>query len=228
MNWTEKVEQYIREGKTVSGSKGDEVLQSSERSSAAFTKTLQDSFAANFGKQSAILDSLNSVFKGIVANPQGFSPQLLSALNTGNSEKVATNFAQARQALNAQEATHGNGLPSGVTAQLDQQLAGQAATADATGAREIAIQNENQRQSNFWNALQGESGVSKELDPLGYGQDVNQSADAAANLGKAYDASKGPGFMGILGGVLGGAVTGAATSGFAPGGAFTKVLSGGK
>ncbi len=106
----------------------------------------------------------------------------------------------------------GNGLPSGVDEQIQAQLAGQAAAEESTGERNIAVANEQERNNNWWKALSGEEGVATTENPLGYSQTANQASDATANLGNAFQNSKGPGWTSILGGVVGGA--GSAVAGY--------------
>ncbi len=98
MNWTQQIESYLLEGRGVSDAKGDQILQNSERNQAAFQQTLTDAFKTQFANQSGILDKLNGVFSNVIANPQGFSPTMLAALNTNNSEAVSKDFAHAKTA----------------------------------------------------------------------------------------------------------------------------------
>jgi hypothetical protein len=215
MSWTKTIERYIREGRPVSGSKGDSVLQSSEANSAAFQKTLTDTFKTQFANQTDILNKLNGVFSNVISNPAGFSAPLLAALNTNNAETVGKDYAHAKQAyaetVAARNGGRGDsGLPSGVDEQIQAQIGSSAAQEEASGTRQIAIANEQQRQQNWWQALTGEEGVAQAENPLGYSQTANQSADATANIGNAFNQSKGPGFWSVLGGIAGGAGTAAA------------------
>lgn len=218
----DRIERYLTEGRTVSGGKGDNVAKSTERSQAAFNSLLQSAFKTTFGENQAILGRIDSIFKGIIANPQGFTPTTLAALNTNNTERTATDYQNATKAAQATMAARGTGLPSGVNAQVEGQIAAAAAGEESSGQRQIALVNEQQRQSNFWNALSGEERVAAADSPLGFGSESNSSAGTVANLSQAYTQSQGPGIGAVLGGIAGGA----ATAALGPGGAFTKALNG--
>lgn len=221
MTHRERIEQYLREGRTVSGGKGDSVAKATEQSQAAFNQTLQSAFKTTFGMNQGILQRLDTVFKGLVANPQGFTPTTMAALNTGNTERTAMDYQNATKAAQATEAARGgSGLPSGVNAQITGQLAAGAAQEEASGQRTIALANEQQRQANFWNALGGEERVAAAESPLGFGSEVSSGSNAVSNLSQAYTQSQGPGIGAVLGGLAGGAL-----STLAPGGAFAKPVA---
>jgi hypothetical protein len=44
MNWTQTIERYLAEGRTVSGGKGDSTLKAQEQAQANFTNTLMGSY----------------------------------------------------------------------------------------------------------------------------------------------------------------------------------------
>jgi len=187
--WTSRIEQYLREGRTVSGGK-DETAKNAEISSNSFMKTLQSAFSSQFANQAGILGFLNNKLQAGISNPQGASPQALAAERTMATEGVAKDFAHATVAAQDQIAAHGgNGLPSGVDAQIRGQIAGQAATANSGAQNDITIANENLRQSNYWNAVKGETGVASLEDPLGYAGGSNNAAGAVAGLSNAYTSS---------------------------------------
>lgn len=218
----ERIERYLREGRTVSGGKGDSTAKSMEQSQSAFNQSvLQPAFKQTFGENQAILSRLDSIFKGITANPQGFTPTTLAALNTGNTERTAMDYQNATKAAQASEAARGGtGLPSGVNAQIGGQIAAAAAGEEATGQRTIALANEQQRQSNLWNALGGEERVAAADSPLGFGSEVSSGSNAIANLSQAYTQSQGPGLGSVLGGLAGGALS----ASLGNGGALTKMI----
>jgi hypothetical protein len=207
--WASRVDQYLREGRSVSGGKGDDVARQSEQQQADFNHTFRQNFATRFGNQSDILGKLDSVFSGIISNPQGYSPEALTALRTNAIEGTSNQYQSALRTTQEQMAAHGDngGLPSGVEAQIRGQLSGQAAGALSGQLTDIAIKNEDQRQSNFWRALQGEGGIASAEDPLGYASGSTAGSNSVANLSKAYQESKGPGWGSILGGIAGGVAT---------------------
>jgi hypothetical protein len=89
-----------------------------------------------------------------------------------------------------------------------------AQASDTAGAlNTIELNDENLKENNYWNAMNVLSGnVASQYNPLGYSSSVNGAADATANLGQAYNASKQSQLLGALGGIAGGA--GAALGGY--------------
>ncbi len=212
MSWTETIERYIREGRTVSGGKGDSTLKSQEQAQANFSNQLMSTFQTQFAKQSNILDFLNGKMQSVINNPQGYSPEALAAARTNATENSANSFASAQQQLNNQLAARGgNGLPSGVDAQLAAQTARAGAAQNATAQNQITLQNEDQRLNNYWQALGVLSGNANQYSPLGYAGGAQSGAGAVAGLGSAYQNSKQSPLLGALGGLAGGALSGAGT-----------------
>jgi len=206
MNWTATIERYIAEGRTVSGGKGDNTLKNQEQAQADFTKTLMSSFQTQFAGQQSMLNFLNGKLQATINNPQGFGADALTAMRTGATEGTATSFAQSEQALHAAEAARGgNGLPSGVDAQLEAQDANAGAAANARSQQDITLENEQQKQTNYQNAINAELGVSGQDNPNGIANAANSGSDSVGNLGTAYKNSQNSQLLGALGGIAGGA-----------------------
>jgi hypothetical protein len=202
--------------------KGDSTAKASEQAQASFTNTLQQSFAQQFANQSNVLNFLNGKLTAQVNNPQGYTPAQMAALNTQAIQGTAQQYQNASQAANqAIAARGGNGLPSGVNAQIQGQLAQGAANTESSALMNNQINNANLQQQNYWNALNGLSGVASQYNPNGFAGSANSGAGEVANLSNAYTNSNQSQLLGALGGVVGGAA-----GGFFQGG-FGKLLGGG-
>lgn len=223
MTHRDRISLYLSEGRTVSGGKGDQTDLAAEKSSKAFSDTLQNAFTAQYGKQSAVNSFLTSKLTDMATNPTGFSATGKAALNTGAIDSTAASYQNALKAQQANSAVHGgNDLPSGVQAQIQGQLGGAAAgqlsgELNSNAVADAQLQNQNQ-----WNALSGLQGVSNADNPLGFAGASTSATGNIAGLSQAYTASNQSQLMSTLGGIVGG-VGGA----FATGGLST-LMGGGK
>jgi hypothetical protein len=214
MNWTQTIERYIAEGRTVSGGKGDSQLKQQETAQANFTNQLMGTFNTQFQNQSNILSFLNSKMQPLINNPQGFSPSALAAMRTQATEGTATDFSNAQKATNAAIAARGgNGLPSGVDAQLTAQNANAGAAENAGAQNQITLANEQQKQNNYWNAVNAENGIQAAYNPLGYAGGAQNGGSVVSGLGSAYKQSQQSQWLGALGGLAGGALSAAGQAG---------------
>lgn len=203
--WTERIERYLSEGRTVSGGKGDSAIKNQENQQAGFNTQLQNVFTQQFGAQSGILNFLQGKLTNQINNPTGFSPAQMAALNTNNTENSAKSFANAQAATqNAEAARGGSALPSGVSAQLAAGNANAAAASNAQGANAIQLANASQQQNNYWNAVQGLSGVANQENPTGFAGLFNQGSSNVGNLGVDYNQTQQSQLESTLGGALGG------------------------
>jgi len=192
----------------VSGGKGDDVIRQQEEQQAAFNKQLAQTFSSQFAAQSGILNFLNSKLTAQLTNPTGFSPEELAALHTSNTEAASKAFAHAQQATQAAVAARGGStLPSGVGAQLTAANANAGATQLASGENEIALADAAQKQSNYWNALSGLSGVAQQENPAAYAGLYNGGSSNVAGLGEAYNATQQSPLLATLGGLAGGGIS---------------------
>lgn len=189
-------------------SSGDSEIQQTEQAQSAFTKQLMSTFSTQFANQQGILNFINGKMTSMVNNPTGFTPTTLAAMGTQNVEGAATSFENAEKASNEAEAAQGgNGLPSGVKAQITAQNANAGATQEAQGENEIALENAQQQQNNYWSALNVLNGTASQENPLGYASASTGSGEATANEGTAYKNSQSSQLLGALGGLAGGAGT---------------------
>ena len=180
----------------VSGGKGDSTDKAAERNTANFQSSLINVFKSVFGEQSQILNFLNGRMTSQVANPQGFTAQTLAAMNTQATEGVAREFNQAQTAAKETEAQQGgNGLPSGVQAQITGENANAAATTEAAAQNQIQLANAEQQQRNYWNAVGVLSGDASMLKPTDYAGQATGAGNAVANESDAYSNSQKTGFF---------------------------------
>lgn len=228
--WDEQAQRYYTDPTSWEGywcegpvelCKGDDTLKAGEEQQMQFDQQLQQIFAAQYGQQQAQINYLNSILKPMAANPQGASQADLTAMRTSASDTIAQGTANAKQALNATEAARGGGtgLPSGVQAQLDAGVNVAGMQQESQAQNQITEYNENLRQQNFWNAINGLSGNAAMLNPQSYGSLTNQGGGTLANLGTAYYNSQQSGWLNAALGGLGAAAGGWASGGFKmPGG----------
>lgn len=228
--WDEKARRYVTDWTTWEGyvhdgplmeCKGDDSLKAGETQQMEFNQQLAQIFEAQYGKQSAQVDYMNSILKPMAANPQGMSQAGLTAMRTGASDTIAAQGANVRAAVAASQAAKGGGteLPSGVEGQIDAGLAVDQARQQAGAQNSISQYNENLRQQNFWNAINGLSGNAAMMNPQSYAGLENQGQGSLANLGTAYYNTQQSGWLNGALGALGGAAGGWASGGFKkPGG----------
>jgi hypothetical protein len=162
------------------GPSNDQTLLTGEEGS--FARMLQADFAQQFADQRDVLGRLNSAISPIISagpNQQGFSPQELSALNAKSISSVGGAYRNAEQALGNSIAAHngGNGLESGIDAQLRGALASEASGKLADEQTAIALKNYETGRENFWRADAGGRALAGLYDPTAYGS-LGTSANA--------------------------------------------------
>jgi hypothetical protein len=170
---------------------GDSTVKGTEQSQQQFTTTLQNAFKQQFGANTGILNFLTGKLTAAVNNPQGFDAKTLASLNTNAVQQTATDYANASKATGAQIAARGGStLPSGVNAQIQGQLAQAGANEETGQLGQIQLANEQQKQSNYWKAVDQLGGVANQESPAQYGSLANGGAGAVAGLSQAYSASE--------------------------------------
>lgn len=203
--WSERIDRYIREGRTVSGGKGDKTAQAAEQSQEAFDNTLQQMMEKQYGQQQQVNQFLQKTLKPEITNPKGYTNAQLTSMRTQATDQLSEQAQQEQQALNNEENAKNGGsdLPSGVTSQMDEALLNQEAQAKANAQENITAENANLEQTNYWNAINALNGQEAQLNPLGYASTATSGTDAVANASEANTAASGPTFGSILGGVVG-------------------------
>lgn len=150
-----------------------------------FMNQLQSQAGAVFGDASQVFSSLMSTFAPIVAagpNQQGFSPALLSNLNSQAITQTGQAYKNAAAAVgNAQSAINGGNtsLPSGANIATEDALASSAANQTANELMGVTQENYAVGRQNYENAVQGELAA-----PNVFGSATN-AANAATNAGNA-------------------------------------------
>ncbi len=190
--------------------KGDPTAQASEEAQANFDNQLMSMMQAQYGKQSAITTYLtNQMTPQINAGGVGIAAPALTAMRTGSTDTLTNQFQNAEKAANASE--NQSGLPSGVNAQIDSSLLSEEAQAQSQAQNQITVENEQQKQQNYWNSINTLNGQAATENPLGYANAATAGSDSVANLSQAVTASNQSQLLGALGGLaggIGGALTG--------------------
>ena len=152
---------------------------------AQFFKTLTQQYQTVFGQNQAITGALTNAFTPILkAGPSqtGFAPGEVNALQTQNTENVATNYAQAQKATAQILASRGGGntfLPSSVNATILAQNANAAAAARSAGQNQITQANYNQGYQNWQQAASVLNGTASQLNPVSYAGTTTGAGQAA-------------------------------------------------
>jgi len=185
--------------------KGDDTAKAAEQQQQAFNAQLMALFQTQFGKQNAITDQLTKTLLPQLTNPTGFSPEAEAALRSQASSSAADAYANAAKAYQTGAFARGSrDLPSGVDEQIQGSISNAGAGQLAGAQQNITLANEQLKQQNYWNAINGLNGVSATINPLGYANAANSGGNTVANLGNTVNASQQSGLLGgILGGVFG-------------------------
>lgn len=180
-----------------------------------FYTNLTSQYNTVFGQNQAITGALTSAFTPILqAGPSqtGFAPTEENALQTQNTENVATNYAQAQTATANILASRGGGntlLPSGIDSTLLAQNANAAAAARSAGQNAITQANYAQGYANWNTAANVLGSTAGLLNPTGYSSSANTAgSDAATAANNIAAASNSPwnAAFGALGAIGGGSV----------------------
>jgi hypothetical protein len=207
--WSQTVDRYIAEGRTVSGGKGDQIAKQAEVQQMQFQGQLMQVFQQQFGQQSGILDFLKNRLQPMIDNPTGYSDAAKAAMKANATDEISGQYDNATKALqNVQFARGGRDLPSGVDEMQAGALKGAQARDTAGALNTIELNDENLKQNNYWNATNVLSGnVASQYNPLGYSSSANQAGAVTGDLAQAYNASKQSQLLGALGGIAGGVGT---------------------
>jgi hypothetical protein len=179
-----------------------------------FYTTLTSQYNTVFGQNQAITGALTSAFTPILAagpSQTGFSPSETNALQTQNTQNVATNYAQAQKATADVLAAQGGGntlLPSSVNANILAQNTNQAAAARATGQNTITQANYAQGYQNWQTAANVLGSTAGLLNPTSYsGAATGAGTAASTSAYQIAQAANSPwnAAFGALGSLAGGA-----------------------
>lgn len=196
MTWTETIERYIAEGRTVSGGKGADQANSQRQTELGMQQTA-------FNTQQSQLAALNKAFSPYTTGSgQGFSPSQMSQMTSQflNSNNQTFNQAgqQVRSALGARGEGTGQNPVGGLYGGNIASLLGAKAGSQSQGILGLNVQNAMQALTNKFNAGNILSGNAATLTGT---QGVAGSAASSA-LSSYINAANG-GFLGALGQGLG-------------------------
>lgn len=184
------------------------------KSQSEFYGTLTKDYESQFAKQDAIQASLNASLKPIIeAGPGqfGYSKGETDALNSTAINGTATAFANAKRALQENQAAEGGGnayLPSGVKAQQDETLAAQGANQESSELEQIQTGGFDRGYQTFEKALDQEQGVANAYNPTAIASTANTSgSDAGTTLKTINDENAASSPWGAIGGILGGGLS---------------------
>lgn len=206
--------------------KGDATAQAAEQQQAAFDTQLMTTFQAQYGQQQKLLTYLQGKLQPMVDNPTGYSAPALAAMRTSATDSISGSYQNAQRALNNEQVSQNGGsdLPSGTSAQLDAALLNSEASDKSNAQDTITLNDENLKQSNYWNALNVLNGqATTAYNPLGYAGAATSGAGAVSGLSQAVTQSSQSQLLGALGGIAGGA--GSAIGGMAKAGMFCHVAA---
>lgn len=195
-----------------------------------FSNNLMQDFQTQYGAQSSVLNYLTGILKPMLeAGGQGFSPQTLAAMRTGAADTTAQQYQNAAKALQTRQAVNGGaGLPSGVNAQQQEELAQAAAGQNATAQENISMANEQQRERNLEFGTNALMGIAGEQNPLGYAGAADNAGRTQADIENANTQQDANSFTGSfkkgIGSSLGSLVGTVGTMGL---GGVSSMLSGG-
>lgn len=205
MAWAETVERYLREGRTVSGGKGQGTADSQRQQELAMQQQA-------FQTQQSQLATLNKAFSGFLSGQQGFSPQMMSGMTSQFLNNNNSSFNQAGQQVRAALGARGSGtgaLPvGGDYTRGIAGLMGAKASSQSQGLLGLNVQNAQQALTNQFNAGSLLSGNAATLT----GTQGVAGSGASSALQSFIQGSNAPGWASGIAG-LAGQLGGAAISG---------------
>lgn len=189
--WTQTVERYIREGRTVSGGKGDPLAKQSEQLSLQnqaqqmqFNTQLMQIFNKQYEQQQDVLNYLKAKAEPMIEHPTGYSDEALAGMRTSASDTIARNTQAAQQAGQAQRFALGSrDLPSGVDDQINAAINDSSAAQQSSAQNQITQANEDLKQKNYWNAMGVLGGTGAAFNPQSYASEATGAGNAASGAG---------------------------------------------
>lgn len=196
--WSQRIDRYIAEGRTVSGGKGSDSAASVRDQEMAMQKQA-------FNKQQAMIDQLTKAFSGDLSGKNGFDPATLAAMKAAFLNSNDSTFNQAgsmvREALGARGNTGGNPTGGDFTRGISG-LLGMRAGSQSQGILGVDIQNAQQAIANKFNAGSILSGNAATLTgPQGVAGSA--MSNALNDFMKAENSGFGASFMSSFGSSLG-------------------------
>jgi hypothetical protein len=209
MNWTETIERYIREGRTVSGGKGKDVANDQRQ------QELDMQQKAN-ATQSALLAQMNKAYSPYLSGKIGFDPALKASMTSqflnNNSSTFNSAGQQVREALGARGSGTGQNPVGGDYARGLSSLLGARAQSQSQGLLGINTQNAQQALQNQFNAGNLLSGNAAILTGT-QGVAGSGASSALGDYIKAANSGLAQSFVGAFGQGLGGGLGAGLTGG---------------
>lgn len=150
---------------------------------SGFFSQLQNSYAANFGANSAILSSLTNALEPILQggpNQQGFS-QAENAALTGSAINNAAAANRNAQVIAGSAAGGNTGVTTGGQKQLQAQIASGVGNNLSNNLNSINLANYAQGRQNFFGAESALGGVAAGYNPIAYAGAANNAGGQAFN-----------------------------------------------
>lgn len=206
MIFLSKSPRYAYDGPVLTNKVSSEQKQAA-LSSAQFTDTLRQLFSQQFATQQSTLKMLQDNFQKYVTNPQGYSPESLTAMRTQASDTLAGQFNAAKQQFqNRSFVLGGRQLPSGALLAGENALDIAHAGAESQAQLGITQANEQQKLANMFQAagILGNVAGLQSPNALLSGA-INQGQISDKEIAAAFPASSWLGnlFGGIAGGLVG-------------------------
>lgn len=213
--WTERIERYIREGRTVSGGKGSDTANQQRQQELDIQNQA-------FQTQMNIIQGLRGSFGQYLAGNVGYSPQAYASMKSqflnNNSQTFNQAGQQVRSALAARgEGTGQNPVGGSYAGNLGNLMAAQASS-QSQGLLGLNIQNQQQALANQFNAgnllagtgaqlvgTQGVAGAGASSALNSYIQAANSGFGASfmRGLGSTFGQGIGTGLTGGIGATMG-------------------------
>jgi hypothetical protein len=183
-NWTLVVEQYIREGRPVSGGCGpSSALKAVNQNIQNLSTTVQSEGSQIFGYANQVFNKITGALNGIISGgpgQNGWSASENAARTAQTVQAGATEARNLKGAAASSVAAIGGGntvAPAGSTQAIVQNADIQAASDTAAGLNQNQIANAEAGRSEFNAAIQGEENATQSFNPANV---ANQNSVGAA------------------------------------------------
>jgi hypothetical protein len=186
-NWTLVVEQYIREGRPVSGGCGpSSALKAVNQQIQGLATQVQGEGTTIFGDANQVFNKVTGALNGIIAGGPGQNGWSASENAARTAQTVQAGAAEARNlkgAAASSVAAIGGGntvAPAGSTQAIVQNADIQAASDTAAGLNQNQIANAEAGRSEFNAAIQGEENATQSFNPASTANQTSISANQSA------------------------------------------------
>ena len=186
-NWTLVVEQYLREGRPVSGGCGpSSALKAVNQNIQNLATTVQSEGSQIFGAANQVFNKITGALNGIISGgpgQNGWSASENAARTAQTVQAGATEARNLKGAAASSVAAIGGGntvAPAGSTQAIVQNADIQAASDTAAGLNQNQIANAEAGRSEFNTAVQGEEAATQVFNPANAANQTSVGADQSA------------------------------------------------